>query len=198
MSSSTHDIANAIGPIDARGRLTLDEVLALSERHLALLREFVRKRSGPVVRAKEAVSDVVQSTLRELVEAREGLVFRDEAAFRSWFYTAATRKIIDKHRHHAAQMRNVAREEELPEDLPDPLDASALSRSPARQAIRKEEIELLALALEHLDERDRQILVLRKVFDVPASKIGAELGIAESTVNWRLRVVMTELASKFR
>ncbi len=47
-----------------------------------------------------------------------------------------------------------------------------------------------------LEPEDQQILSMRRIFDVPASEIAQQLGIAESTVRWRLGVIQAELASR--
>jgi RNA polymerase sigma factor (sigma-70 family) len=54
----------------------------------------------------------------------------------------------------------------------------------------------LRAAIEELDEEDRQILVLRKLLDVPPSVVATELGLAESTIRWRLARTLAELAAR--
>ena len=174
------------------------EVADLAERHIARLRAYVRLRAGSLLRSRESLSDVVQSTLRELLDGATGLEFANEAQFRCWLYTAATHKIVSKNRYWSAAMRNPDREQALSAelwDLPE-RDSGSPSRSPTRFVVHGEDLERLRAAFADLDEQDRRILAMRKLFDVPASTIAAELGIAESTVRWRLGVLMTELASR--
>jgi RNA polymerase sigma factor (sigma-70 family) len=176
--------------------LSRERIGILVERHRAMLRTYVRGRASPLVRSRESLSDVVQSTLRELCEDAGGLRFASEAAFLGWLYTVAAHKIVSKHRYHAAERRTARVEESMPEDSGDlPIDWSG---SPTRSAARHEDVERLAAALAALGERDRQIFVMRKLYDVPASRIAEELGIAESTVRGRLHVVVTELAARLR
>ena len=176
--------------------LSRERIGVLVERHRGLLRTYVRGRASPLVRSRESLSDVVQSTLRELCEDAGGLVFESEAAFLGWLYTVAAHKIVSKHRYHAADRRSSRVERPMPEDSRE-LSGDE-SRSPTRSAARREDVDRLAAALASLGERDRQFLVMRKVYDVPASRIAAELGIAESTVRGRLHVVVTELASRLK
>lgn len=180
--------------------LTREELGVLVERHLALLRYYVRLRAGPLLRARESIDDVVQSTVREIYEAPDALSFPNEAAFRRYLYTVATHKIISKNRHHQAQMRSPERERALSGalwELPQP-GASHPSRSPSLHAEHADDLERLRVAFDALSEDDRQILAMRKIFDMPTREIASQLQVAESTVRWRLSVILTELASRMR
>jgi RNA polymerase sigma-70 factor, ECF subfamily len=173
----------------------LDELI---ERHLSVLRYYVRLRAGPLLRSKEPVSDIVQSALREIVEEGPGFVYTGDAAFRRWIYRIATNKIISKNRYHLAAMRNAAREHPLASamwEVPQP-GASSPDHSPSVHAVHVEDLERLQVAFDELDEEDRQILSMRRIFDIPTTQIAEELGIAESTVRWRLSTIMARLASR--
>lgn len=176
-------------------RRELDELI---ERHLAVLRYYVRLRAGPLLRSKEPVSDIVQSALREIIEAGPTFVYTGDGAFRRWIHRVATNKIISKNRYHLAAMRNAAREEALASrvwDVPQP-SGSIENQSPSRHAVHAEDLERLQAAFEELDEEDRQILSMRRIFDIPTQQIAEELGLAESTVRWRLSTIMARLASR--
>jgi len=70
-------------------------------------------------------------------------------------------------------------------------------RTPARRhVVHAEELERLQRALDGLDDEDREIVCLRRIFDVPAAEIAEITGLAESTVRWRLAQAMTKLASE--
>ncbi|MBK7878847.1 MAG: sigma-70 family RNA polymerase sigma factor [Planctomycetes bacterium] len=178
--------------------LTRAELDELVERHLDVLRYYVRLRAGPLVRARESIDDVVQSTVRELYEQRATVRYSGEAAFRRYLYTVATHKIISKNRHHQALRRSPEREALLSDglwDLPQP-GGSRPSRSPSAHAERSDELDRLRAAFDTLSEDDRQILAMRKVFDMPTREIATQLSIPESTVRWRLSVILAELASR--
>ena len=68
-------------------------VVDLLERNMPALQAFIRLRMGNALSARESSSDVLQSVCRELIAARGHVHFDGEAAFRSWLYTAALRKI---------------------------------------------------------------------------------------------------------
>ena len=185
---------------DAQEPRVLDrrELDQLIERHLSVLRYYVRLRAGPLLRSKEPVSDIVQSALREIIEAGSGFVYTGDGAFRRWIHRIATNKIISKNRYHLAAMRNAAREEVLESrawDVPQP-GGSSPDHSPSRHAVHAEDLERLQAAFDELDEEDRQILSMRRIFDIPTTQIAEELGLAESTVRWRLSMIMAKLASR--
>lgn len=183
-----------------RGRApSSTELGELIERHLGVLRTYVRLRAGPLLRSRETIDDIVQSTVRELYEARADLVYEGDAAFRGYLYTLVTRKIIDKSRRYDAQMRDAARERAMSDslwDLPQP-GGSRPSRSPDLNAERNDELDRLQSAFDSLSDEDRQLLAMRKVFDMPTREIAAQLSMPESTVRWRLSLILAELASRF-
>jgi RNA polymerase sigma factor (sigma-70 family) len=179
------------------GTISLQQFEELLERHMRPLRTYVRLQAGPLLRAREPLSDVVQSTLREAWEARASFQYTGEAAFRGFLYTIAAHKIISKNRYWAAQKRALDNEESQASmwQLPNS-EGSTPSKSPSRYLIHEEEVERLREAFCTLAPEDQQILSMRRIFDVPASEIAQQLGIAESTVRWRLGVIQAELASR--
>jgi RNA polymerase sigma factor (sigma-70 family) len=179
-------------------RLTREELEALVARHLGALRHYVRLQTGPTLRAREPIPDIVQSTVREFVESADDFLYSGDVAFRSYLYTLATNKIVSKHRYHQAKRRSPEREELVSRalwNLPNATD-SQLSPSPSRHAERNEDLERLQRAFATLDEEDRRILTMRRIFDIPTADIARELGLAESTVRWRLARIQTQLAQR--
>jgi len=185
-----------MGP-EGTGAIGREEFEQLLARHMQPLRTYVRLQAGPLLRAREPLSDVVQSTLREAWEAHASFQFTGEPAFRGFLYTIAAHKIISKNRYWAAQKRALENEDSKASlwDLPQS-EGSTPSKNPGRHLIHEEEIERLREAFGTLTPEDQQILSMRRIFDVPASQIALELGIAESTVRWRLGVIQAELASR--
>jgi len=91
----------------------------LAERIVASLpglASYVRERMGPDLAAKESVSDIVQSTCRELLRGAGGFEDRGEGAFQRWLRQAAEHKIRNRVRHWRAARRDHATE---------PLDGTA-------------------------------------------------------------------------
>lgn len=193
MSTESNDAAES-------RRLTREELEGLVARHLVALRHYVRLQTGSFLRAREPVPDIVQSTVREFIESADGFVYSGDVAFRRYLYTLATNKIVSKHRYHQAKRRTAEREELVSRalwDLPNAAD-SQLSPSPSRHAERNEDLERLQHAFATLEEEDRRILTMRRIFEVPTADIARELGMAESTVRWRLARIQTQLAQRMR
>src|SRR5262245_21775213 len=77
---------------------------------LTRLGRFLRRRWGPMLRAKESVSDLKQSVCRELIERwmRSPPPCREEG--QRWFFQIAQRKLIDRLRYYGREKRNPLRE----------------------------------------------------------------------------------------
>lgn len=172
-----------------RSALGAGELRPLLERHLALLRAHVRREAGAGLLSREPLSDIVQSVALEVLLDAEREIFEDEAAFRRWIWRVATNKILEKHRRWSAAKRAAHREVELAAE-----SIAGAQPAPDEQAQRAEELSALCAALEALDDDLREVLLLRRVFDVPPSLVASELGIAESTVRWRTAQAMARLA----
>jgi RNA polymerase sigma-70 factor, ECF subfamily len=163
------------------------------EENVALLRRYVRAKTGATVRSREPVSDIVQSVVRAACEAPLD-AHEDDAAFRSWLCTIAANKIISKNRFYSAERRDADRERSFGEQGRLVRDEAQLS--PALRAERGEDLERLRGALDALDPTDREIVILRKLFDVPTPRIAERVSLSASTVRGRLARAMTELAAR--
>lgn len=197
-------MASNLGPMSGHadeGRiLQRAEFEALIAPRLEQLRAWVRRRAGPALRAREPVSDLLQSALGEMLEDAGQVHFTDEAAFRRWVHQVALHKVISKGRFHSARKRESGRVTHLASgvfDLPD-RHGSAVAASPSEHAVHAEDLARLADALDELDERDREIVCLRRFYDVPTPEIATLLGMPESTVRWRLAQATTQLATRLR
>src|SRR5262245_37224910 len=78
----------------------------LFERHLPLLRGYVRRHAGARRLERESAGDIVQSVCREVLLDLPRFEYRGEEAFRRWFLTAALNKIRARARYYRAQRRD--------------------------------------------------------------------------------------------
>ncbi len=167
------------------------------ERHLPAVRTFVRMNLDPWLRSREAVSDLVQSSLREVLAARDGIRWQNDEAFRAYLFTCVTNKILDKRRYWTRQMREPGRERSL--DAEDLQLSSALQgavdSSPSALAVRGEQIQRLQQAFDGLGERERQLFSMHFIFGLGPSHIGNELATPESSVRKELARLQVTLAS---
>ena len=60
---------------------------------------FLRVKVGRLIGARESVRDLAQSVCREVLEDMDDFEYAGDAAFRSWLFQQASRKILDRHRY---------------------------------------------------------------------------------------------------
>ncbi len=176
-------------------------VEALLERHLPGLRTYVRHNVSPGVLAKESSSDLVQSVCREVLQNIDNFQYQGEAAFRSWLYQAALRKLIDRQRYYKAEKRDAGREaaleysSELSSQAASVLAAS-LAGSPSSDAILREEIGRLELAFSQLEGSDREIIHLVYVRGLTHAQVASQLGCTEVASRKQLSRALARLSKR--
>jgi RNA polymerase sigma-70 factor (ECF subfamily) len=163
--------------------------------YLPRLQRFVHLRLGAQLRAREDTLDIVQSTVRELLE-QEDFQWRGEVEFRAWLFQAALNKIREKGRYHGAGKRAMDREVGVaPQDLPALGDAIHDLATPSRAAIAKEELQRLESAFGSLTEPQREVLTLARVVGLPHAVIAERLGKTETAVRQLLVRAMVALGN---
>lgn len=105
--------------------------------------------------------------------------FRGEAQFSTWLYriTANCAASLLSRRSKSATLG-------LADDAP--LPDARLDHDPEARAAGSDERSRLAAALAGLPWRQRQVIVLRDVYDLPHGVIASELGISEDAAKVRL------------
>jgi len=136
--------------------------------HEPMLRAYLQKRFP----ALGEVDDVVQESYLRLMRAKVGGTLRSAKGF---LFTAARNAALDLFRH-----RGVIRLEPLTENSASSVHTEGAS--PADVASLNQELEILTAAMRDLPARCRQILMLRRIYDLPHREIAARLGISEHTV----------------
>ena len=164
-----------------------DELFA---RHRERLRRLIAVRLNRRLAARLDPSDLVQDVLAEAHQHLAGYLRERPLPFYAWLRQIAWQRLIDIHRRHLqAQRRSVSRE--VPPALPDEsmadlADLLVSSRStPSKQLIREELRDRVRQALLGLNERDREVLVMRYLEQLAMAEIAAVLGISEGAVKVR-------------
>lgn len=147
--------------------------------------------------------DAADLTQEAFVKVWKNLdTFQFDAAFSTWLYRLASNCCLDflrsrKRRPTVSLTMETDEEDEQTAELPDD------SPTPEEAAIVREERETLYLAMQSIDDEQRQILTLRVVNDLSYSDIARVLGIREGTVKSRLsrareslRKKLTEIGNK--
>ena len=175
-----------------------EAVESLLNRNLPALRAWVRLRCGPMLRARESASDIVQSACREVLRDIHRFRWNGEAGFRAWLYQATARKIADRAEHWQAQKRDAAREVPLHGGGSDGdgevLDVYRSFCSPSAAAAGREMMERIEKAFEVLDEPSRDIIVMSRIAGMSGAEVAKELGISEAAGRQRLFRALASLA----
>jgi RNA polymerase sigma-70 factor (ECF subfamily) len=172
------------GDIDARQ--------ALLARHRERLRQMVALRLDRRIAARVDPSDVVQQALADADQELSDFLLGRPMPFYAWLRRFAWDRLVEAHRTHLlADKRSVEREQSWVHSWSDP-SASALTdrlvgsgTSPSHHAVRDESRLRVRAALEQLPSRDREILVLLYMEDLPAVEIAAVLGMTQGAVRVR-------------
>ena len=187
-----------------------EAVNRLLERHRASLRKMVQLRLDRQIARRVDASDIVQDVLLEASERLQEYISDPCMPFHSWLRHLAKDRIIDMHRRHrGAQRRSTDRERFLASpqfgdqssfDLASQLAASELT--PAAASIRKELAQRFVVALDQLDDEDRDILLMRHFEQLGNSEAADALGLSAAAAGMRhlralrkLRIVLGERPS---
>jgi len=157
--------------------------------YMPTLRKQVERRAGRLLLSRENISDLVQSTCRELLVRRERLRDDDPESFQRWAYTMTERKLADKGRFHQAEKRNPLKTEAE-------RDVTSETPSPADEASLRELAEHLDGALQRLSESDREVIVNLRILEQPTAQLASELGVKEATLRVRLHRALARLAKE--
>lgn len=168
----------------------------LLDRHLPALRGYVRLRMGKQLRAKESVSDVVQSVCREVLENVDRFRHPGPAAFRHWLYATTQRKLMHRLEYYGAQKREAARELDQGPDRDAALATFYESFcTPSRELVSAEEIERIETAFDGLPEEYREVILLARVVGLSRAAVAREMGKSEDQVRGLLSRALARLAS---
>lgn len=174
-------------------------VEALLERHLPGLRAFVRLRTGPDLRAKEASSDIVQSVCLEILQHLDRYRYPGDANFRHWLYATAWRKLSNRRKYYRSDKRDLGREARGgPAGDSDPearlLGCYSGFATPSKAASAREQIERVEAAFARMPEEHREVILLAHVAGLPRAEIARQMNRSEGAVRVLLSRALAALA----
>ena len=182
----TEELLNRAGDGDSAARE------ALLQRHRGRLGRMVALRMDPRLAARVDPSDIVQDSLIKADQRLDDYLRDRPLPFYPWLRQLAWDRLADAHRQHVrAARRSVTREHADPFRLPDNSAMELAGRlvssatGPSGTARREELRVRVRQALEHLSERDREVLVLRHLEQLSVKEIAAVLGVSEGAVKTR-------------
>lgn len=173
----------------------------LLDRHRAALRRMVDLRMDRAMERRVDASDVVQDVLME-ANRRLSDYLRDPALpFHLWLRQLAKDRIIDLHRRHrVAAKRSLDRERPL--EAAPRLDQSTLDlaarlcdreMTPAEAATWRELERRFQAAIEQLEERDREVVLMRHFEQLTNSEVAQALRLTEPAAGMRYMRAMRRL-----
>ena len=173
----------------------------LLTRHRDALRRMVDMRLDKRVAQRVDVSDIVQEVLVEASRRLQQYLQNPAMPFHLWIRQIAKDRIIDAHRRHrVSAKRSVDRERRL--EIQGPPDASTIelagqlldpSLTPAARATQREMAIQVQACIEHLEERDRDILLMRHYEQLSNQEVAQALGLTEPAARMRYLRALTRL-----
>lgn len=159
--------------------------------HLPALRAFVRLQLPHELRAREAVSDCVQTVFREVLGQLDRFEWRGEASFRNWLFQWARHKLGNRIQFHMAQRRDPRREAGGEAEL---AQVYASACSPSQVAIRGEALQHLEAAIDELPADCREALAMHRILGMTRAETAAALGVPEAQVQRRVQRAILRLS----
>jgi RNA polymerase sigma-70 factor (subfamily 1) len=156
-------------------------------RNLPNLEAYLRLHAGAAVRARESVSDLVQSVCVEVLRDLSRFEFRGEPQFRHWLCRQALHKIVNKQEFHAAGKRDYRREvrpdqPRSDDSMPSVLTCYASICTPSRVASGRENLARFEAAFDKLPEDYRQAITMQRVVGLDYAEIAEAMGRSEGAV----------------
>lgn len=175
-------------------RSALEELI---RRHLPWIQKYVRSRMRHDHRLRAETHDVVQEAVIDVLEYGPRFQIDDEDCFRGLLARIVENNLVDQQRSMRRACRDVRRERAE-------LSETVLALDPPRRAItippakasRAEAEEWVRLAIELLDARDREVILLREWDKESFEEIGRRLDIPANTARMRFQRAMPRLVRK--
>ena len=172
----------------------------LMERHRKALRRMVALRMDRQISGRVDASDIVQDVLVEANRRLSDFIDDGKMPFHLWLRQLAKDRLIDMHRRHHAQRRNVDREQPIKADSN--MDRSSMDLegqlsdpqlTPAAANIRKEQRGLFWDAIEELGDQDREIILMRHAEHLGNSEVAEALELSPAAAGMRYLRAMRRL-----
>lgn len=183
----TQDLLKEVGEGDQSA------VNRLLDRHREAVRRMVQMRLDHAVARRVDASDVVQDVMLEASQRLTDYIRNPSMPFHLWLRQLAKDCMIDMHRRHrGAQRRSVDREQNMTSFNSDDQSAADLTSllrdaelTPAASALRKEMEERFVLALDKLEESEREIIIMRHFEHLGNGEVAEALGLSAPAAGMR-------------
>ncbi len=160
-----------------------DPVLDEMRTYEVALRAWLDKRFSP-----DIIDDIVQETYARLFKAD---IKADVSSPKAYLFACA--------RNVAIQFLNDKSEKNsVPFGDMDVFSIMDNEHDPYASLVRSEDLSYLTKAIQSLPSRCRQIITLRRIYNMSHKQIAEELGISESTVDTQGTIGMRKLIQYFK
>ncbi|MBL9077307.1 MAG: sigma-70 family RNA polymerase sigma factor [Planctomycetes bacterium] len=171
----------------------LDRLVA---REMSWLSGHVRRRLGPLLRARHDTQDIVQEALLGALRDGPRFVVDDRRRLRALLARIVENVIRREHERFTAGRRDLRRDVALPaSDVVLDLTSRCPFPRPSQAAAADEERAWIRLALELLDRDDRDVIVLREYRGLPFAAIAAEFASTEDAVRMQFSRALQRLGA---
>ncbi len=163
------------------------------ERHRDALRRMVQMRLDRKVMQRVDVSDVVQDVIIEASRRLEDYLQDPSMPFHLWLRHMARDRIIDMHRRHrVSAKRSVDREQPLVVNAAGDRSTIELvsqlcdaEMTPAAAATMRELAVRFEAAIDQLEEKDREVILMRHFEQLSNQEVAQALGLSEPAASMR-------------
>ena len=179
--------------IDAAKDGNDDAAERLLDRHRVALRRMIEMRLDRRIQQRVDASDIVQEVLIEANRRLQRYLDDPAMPFHLWLRQMARDRIIDAHRRHRVSgKRSVDREQAML--APAAMDRSTLElagqlcdpeMTPAAAATMQELQRRFEAALETMDDRDREIVLMRHFEQLSNQDVAKALELTEPAASMR-------------
>lgn len=153
----------------------------LLQQYRGRVTRWVQRHASPALLRMEGVEDLVQSAYAQALTSAPGFEDRSEAEFQAWLFKITRRCLRNRSRHWGALKRNSGKLLRLTWsgslDTTAALPIPETGPGPVTLTLRKEQLLMVAKALDRLSPRD-QNLILWSVAGQSTSELSAGLEIS--------------------
>jgi RNA polymerase sigma-70 factor (ECF subfamily) len=161
---------------------------ALFHSYRAALRRMVELRLDGRLAARLDPSDVLQEVYLDMAGQIDGYLRQPAVTFYVWLRGLTWERLLKLQRRHlGAECRAVGREEALPLDSSSALAHQFLARgaSPSDVLVQEELRHRVQQALAKLDEKDREVILMRDFEGMTNGEVAQALGLSPSGATMR-------------
>ncbi len=174
-----------------------DAFRVLVERHMDTLRRFAERRLPARLRARVAVSDVLQEAQIVAFERCASVEDRGPDAFRNWLLGVVEQKVREAIRAHEFAARRSVRRESPRGPSRTTGHFPGREASPSQAAIAAETAELAELALARLPDDYREVLRLTRREHLGLGETAQRMGRSVDATKKLLSRALLRLAEEF-